>query len=113
MGGEKKRKKEKETLWVLIAAAVLVATDAADEPDLEVKRFFFCHRTSVLIQPRPCGVSVGVSEAAAGPLGEGGRRCSLHPAALSCSPPLRSLNPWSSAPSWRLRNTDILIEINK
>lgn len=41
MGGEKKRKEEKETLCVLIAAAVLVASDAADEPDLEVKRFFF------------------------------------------------------------------------
>lgn len=33
---------------------------------------FFCHRTSVLIQPRPCSVSVGVSEAAAGPLAKGG-----------------------------------------
>lgn len=38
---KKKKEKEKETLWVLIAAAVLVATGAADEPDLEVKRFFF------------------------------------------------------------------------
>lgn len=53
--------KEKETLWMLIAAVeVLVAADAADEPDREVKGVFVCHGTSVLIQPRPCGVSVGV-----------------------------------------------------
>lgn len=59
-------------MLIAAAAADLVATDAADEPDLEVKKFFFCHKTSVLIQLRPCGASVGVSEAAAGPLGEGG-----------------------------------------
>lgn len=48
---------------MLIAAAVAAAaaTDAADEPDLEVKEFSVCHRTSVLFLPRPCGASAGVS----------------------------------------------------
>lgn len=67
-GGEEKkweRKEEKETLWMLIAAA---ATDGGQGV------FLFVSEPSVLIQPRPCGVSAGVSAAAAGPSDWWGRR---------------------------------------
>lgn len=56
MRGGGKKKKEKETLWMLIAAA----TDTADEADLAVKMFYYCHRASVLVQPRPGGWAIGL-----------------------------------------------------